>query len=203
MKLSTLAGIFRNRSHLKELVNNHLHFLENADTSFWGSITREDMLAIIKNVEKAATYPGSIIEIGALFGFTTQLIAAHKPKEKPLIAVELFCWNPFGLSRDDHKLFIGRVLYYSIKHCNTSIHEGSNQQFYQSFAGEKPAMIFIDADHTYEGVMVDIAWAKKMEIPVICGHDYSDLHPGVIRAVKEAFGDKVSVTGSVWTVIRD
>lgn len=172
---------------------------DNSNQNFWGSISDEDRVAIKENTEIAANFTGPIIEIGALFGFTTQFIASHKKNDQKLIAVELFEWNPFMLSYIDHKLFTNRVLYYCIQHCNTSIFEGSNKSFYDKYSGETPSMVFIDAEHTYEGVKIDIEWAKKMRIPIISGHDYYPSHPGVMRAVDEAFGGKIKVKGSVWT----
>lgn len=55
--------------------------------------------------------------------------------------------------------------------------------------------VFIDGDHTYEGVRDDIiAWLPKVEKGGwIGGHDYDNLpnHPGVKKAVDEAFPDGV------------
>ena len=54
--------------------------------------------------------------------------------------------------------------------------------------------VFIDADHSYEGVKRDIsAWLPKVKKGgYICGHDYPR-YPGVVRAVNEAFGDSVEL----------
>ncbi len=52
-------------------------------------------------------------------------------------------------------------------------------------------MVFIDAAHDYESVKEDIElWLPKTK-GVIAGHDYFGGYPGVVRAVDEAFGDKV------------
>jgi len=61
-------------------------------------------------------------------------------------------------------------------------------------------VVFIDADHTYEGCMADIKrwtpYARKM----VCGHDYSDTFEGVKRAVDDMFGE-LAVTGrNIWAV---
>ncbi len=49
-------------------------------------------------------------------------------------------------------------------------------------------MVFIDAEHIYESVKKDLAaWLPKAK-KLICGHDYFDRFPGVVRAVDEKFG---------------
>jgi hypothetical protein len=200
MKFSALAKAVKHQRKIRRMVGVHLDVMDNAQ-NFWGSINDADKAAIIENVKKAARFPGPIVEIGALFGLTTQLMAAHKPVEKPLIAVELFCWNPFSISENDHRIFMQRVLYYCIEHCNTNIFDGPNTRFYETYEGQAPSMVFIDASHSYNGVMVDINWARKMSVPIICGHDYCREHPGVVRAVDESFGCRISVSGSVWTAL--
>lgn len=62
----------------------------------------------------------------------------------------------------------------------------------------KPAdMVFIDAEHTYEGCKADISkWLPKAK-KIICGHDYNNEWPGVVQAVNEAFGE-VNVVGTIW-----
>ena len=166
----------------------------------WGSITSEDEKGVMLAVEKANYIEGPILEIGALFGFTTQLIASYKKTEKKLITVENFSWNPFYLSATDHRIFINRVLRYCIENLKTEIYDGSNKEFYSSYKGKRPSMIFIDAEHTYEGIIPDLEWSIRMNIPIISGHDYHELFPGVIKAVDKIFGDKIEVFGSVWVV---
>jgi len=60
--------------------------------------------------------------------------------------------------------------------------------------------VFIDADHSYEGVRKDIdAWLPKvMPGGILCGHDFDGMFPGVIQAVDESFRDKFSVMGKCW-----
>jgi hypothetical protein len=63
--------------------------------------------------------------------------------------------------------------------------------------------VFIDAAHSYEAVKKDIAlWQTKVRAGGwFGGHDYHSAHPGVIRAVDEAFADLVEVLPfSIWAV---
>ena len=59
--------------------------------------------------------------------------------------------------------------------------------------------VFIDAEHTYEGVSFDIdLWLPKVRAGGwIGGHDYGNLprFPGVKLAVDEAFGDELELDG--------
>jgi hypothetical protein len=197
-KLSKELKILKMYRKLRPVIKNHIFFLENPDQSVWGSISEEDERAIIDLTTVASSLPGPILEIGALFGFTTQLIATYKPIGKELIAIENYSWNPFGIPPRDHRVITQRVLRYVIAHCNTSIFDGSCQDFYYAYKGEKPSMVFIDAEHKYESVKKDIAWAIKLGIPIIAGHDYCDKHPGVVRAVDEYFQKTKKVVGSVW-----
>jgi len=58
-------------------------------------------------------------------------------------------------------------------------------------------MVFIDAGHTYEEVKDDIKhWMPKTS-KLICGHDYSNDWPGVMKAVDEVFPDR-TVVDSIW-----
>jgi glycosyltransferase involved in cell wall biosynthesis len=67
----------------------------------------------------------------------------------------------------------------------------SGENAFQVLRNIKPDTIFIDADHSYEGVKKDIEMALKIIKPggVICGHDFTDDWQGVKQAVKERFGD--------------
>ncbi len=63
-------------------------------------------------------------------------------------------------------------------------------------------MVFIDGEHTYESVKADIEAWLPITRRLLCGHDYSNEWPGVVRAVTEAFGS-VNVVGSIWWVDLD
>lgn len=58
------------------------------------------------------------------------------------------------------------------------------------------AVVFIDADHSYESVKADLkAWANKCKL--ICGHDYQPNYAGVIKAVNESMSVQNPV-GDIW-----
>lgn len=62
--------------------------------------------------------------------------------------------------------------------------------------------VFIDAEHTYEGVRDDIrAWRDKI-VPggLLCGHDYSKKFPGVKLAVDELNLPVTRAHDSVWMI---
>lgn len=66
--------------------------------------------------------------------------------------------------------------------------KGNSLEFAKSFkSGTKFRMIFIDGDHTYEGVLQDISSLKNFLIDdgVICFHDYCKEFSGVVKAVDE------------------
>lgn len=74
----------------------------------------------------------------------------------------------------------------------------------KAFTDHSVDFVFIDADHTYEGVRRDIAaWRSKVkDTGILAGHDYSlSMFPGVVQAVEEAFGDRQRMLdGVVWSV---
>lgn len=61
--------------------------------------------------------------------------------------------------------------------------------------------VFIDADHSYESVYRDIvAWKPKVKIGgLLAGHDFSEYHPGVVKAVVELLpGYQTNGNGNSW-----
>lgn len=57
------------------------------------------------------------------------------------------------------------------------------------------SMVYLDADHNYEGAKRDIeAWYPKVEVGgVIAGHDYLNEDYGVNRAIKEFVNDRFEI----------
>lgn len=56
-------------------------------------------------------------------------------------------------------------------------------------------LVFIDADHSYEGCLADIiAWTPKVKIGgYVCGHDYANKRGDVKGAVDEMFGKDIEL----------
>lgn len=171
---------------------------QNETKELFGSISIEDEVGIKKAIELAEKFDGPVIEIGVLFGHTTNLIATFAEKTKKIIAVDNFKWNPFGLSQEIHKQFTERTLRYIIQNRNTELFPADSATFFESYKGPTPSMIFIDADHSYEAVKKEILSALRVGIQVISGHDFSNQHIDVQKAVKEIFGNKFEVFGTVW-----
>ena len=59
------------------------------------------------------------------------------------------------------------------------------EEFYASYSGPAPFLVFLDAVHTYEATRTDLRWALQVSADIVCSHDYREEWPGVIRAVDE------------------
>jgi hypothetical protein len=186
--------MWRNRNAIRRF----LEFCESSDASYSGSVLPLELEFLHELVLLANSFPGEIIEVGTLFGFTTQQLAIWKRSEKPLTTIDNFSWNPIGMPDSAHRAFTTRNLCYLTEKLKVKLFSGTSADYYNRFVGAKPAMIFIDDGHAYEEVMVDVRWAVQMKIPIICGHDYSADHTGVTRAVDEVFGGNKKVVGSLW-----
>ena len=67
-------------------------------------------------------------------------------------------------------------------------------------------IIFIDAEHDYDGCKADIQawWPHLAKDGWMMGHDYSRMFPGVVQAVDEMFHDiEVRIFDNIWMVARD
>lgn len=64
--------------------------------------------------------------------------------------------------------------------------------------GLKADMVFIDAAHDYESVRADIEAWRPAAGRLLCGHDFTDTWPEVMRAVRDSVGEPDLVVGSIW-----
>lgn len=73
----------------------------------------------------------------------------------------------------------------------------------RSFADNSLDFVFIDADHSYDAVMADIAaWQPKVKPGGwLGGHDYHPKKfPGVVKAVRQVFVEPELYPGTIWGV---
>lgn len=198
-KIRQLLRALKWQKQVRSALSTQLTLLENPSVFALGGLTDEEEARIAELVHASAKTAGPIIEFGTLFGLTTRLIAAEKTDGRKVITVDNFCWNPFGLPPALHEGFTRKILRVELSSGQVSLYPGDSATFRATYKGDVPAMVFLDADHSYEAVKEEILWAKKLGVPLICGHDYGNARFGVTRAVNEAFQQGVRVCGTVWS----
>lgn len=136
------------------------------------------------------TEPGPIVEVGTLFGWSTRVMVLFKEPERALITVDSYVWNPLSLPAERHAGATRVALQEAVDHHGVRLVTQDKATFYESYGGPSPALVFLDAIHSYEETRKDIEWAKRVRAKTICLHDYSSEHPGVVQAVDEAGGPR-------------
>jgi hypothetical protein len=149
--------------------------------------TRDDLIV---------TLPKDMIvcEIGVFKGeFSEKLLTKTNPKELHLI--DLFEGVvPSGDKDGNNMVYANLNNEYQIlteKYNNNptiTIHKGSSHDILKKFKDNYFDMIYIDGDHSYEGVSKDleVSYDKVKSGGYICGHDYtSEKFLGVVNAVNE------------------
>lgn len=165
---------------------------ENA--AILGGLTDEELAGLISWLPERGTF----VEVGTLFGLTAKAISAARPNLK-IVAIDNFSWNPFGLPPELHEAFTKRILATEIASGQVEVRTMTSEEFRAS-CSTVPDAVFFDAQHQYEPVRAEIAWAKDIGVKVITGHDYGNPSPvfGVTRAVDEAFPQGIDTIGMCW-----
>ncbi len=152
-----------------------------------------------KLVRQSQQYPGPIIEVGTLLGNTTTTLALHKAPEQKIITVDLYCWNPWGITPDAHFTLTRQMLRYLIEAGHVEQIRMDKNEFFRTYKGPAPSMVFLDAIHDYTETKKDILWAQDIGAKIISGHDYCEQFPGVVEVVNE-FGGPAELGGTVWVL---
>jgi len=159
-----------------------------------------DEARFLTDLVKGAPTEGPMLEIGTLFGWSTRIMAIAKPAQQPLITIDSFQWNPWELTPEEHKWVTGRLLADAVAKLNVRQVVMDKNVYYAGYDGPAPALIFMDAGHSYEETRRDLEFAKRVGAKVICGHDYDPVAwPGVVQAVEE-FGGPATRVGSLWVL---
>lgn len=151
----------------------------------------------VRDAVRGATF----VELGVFCGRSLAFLAVealNADKALRVIGVDLWEGARDILARASHP-------YEPCSRATAEKHlEGLGVQLYELDTAEAAEIIraadyvFVDGDHSYEGVKRDIeAWAPRCH-KEIAGHDHFKEYPGVEKAAKEAFGADYKTQGIVW-----
>lgn len=151
----------------------------------------------------AKCYPGDILELGCHRGITTRVLAEQFP-ERRIYAVD-WTSNPSIPDFQKGELQAKQELCVKAKDKpNVTVLDMNSNEFpYSDHPGI--SFVFIDGDHTYEGVKADSnkaveAMSKRGKPSCICWHDYHEVEEkmpeglGVGRYLREELSKVRSVT---------
>ena len=135
-----------------------------------------------------------VCEIGVFKGeFSEKLLTKINPKELHLI--DLFEGIVPSGDKDGNNMVYANLndehVILNEKYSNNPtirIHKGNSCDILNNFEDDYFDMIYIDGDHSYEGVSKDLEVSYNKVSPggYICGHDYTiERFPGVVKAVNE------------------
>ena len=154
--------------------------------------TRNDLLDILpKNI--------IVAEIGVFKGDFSKIIY-EKMEPKELHLIDIFDGEMCSGDKDGNNVVWTNLNdeYLKLKneYDNNSIihiHKGCSFNVLNNFPDEYFDLIYIDGDHSYEGVKKDleVSYKKIKKGKHICGHDYSkNIFQSVVNAVDEFCRDK-------------
>ncbi len=176
------------------------------------SVNSEEDIAclkkLVKMVQQGTVEAAKVVEIGSWLG-STAIAMADAGAEVTCVDM----WKDFGSSADiisalyrahGEKVYqtflrnIGTRKDRTIFPVRTTSQLAATERWHKD---EQFDLVFIDANHDYDAVHQDIRlWFPRVrEGGILCGHDFSDGFPGVMKAVRELFDD-FTVEGSVWWV---
>lgn len=161
-------------------------------------MTRAELQWLFDRAQEAET----IVEVGSWLGRSTHALCTGCTGT--VYSVDHFMGTPGEEETtyryaQNHDVYL-EFLHNMRAHTNLRILKGYSHEIAQTFAPASVDMIFIDADHRFDGVRQDIVSWLPVARKIICGHDYT--LEGVKRAV-DSMNFKVTLgPHSLWSVVR-
>ena len=191
--MSRLMRMCRVLAHPRELrmALSGLAVRLGGDEEF-GGVSADELSALVEWVRQVK--PSVFVEIGTLFGFTARSVARQTGVR--VVAVDNFSWNPFGLTPAQHEAFARRV----VEGCDVELVRADSRQFLSDWplGDAASAMVFLDGDHSYDGVRAELELLKAKGVAVAAGHDFGRAGFGVAQAVRDVLGEPDEVSGICW-----
>jgi cephalosporin hydroxylase len=166
-----------------------------------GWFSEEDALEYNKLIERIPVR-GTLIEVGSFAGKSLLSIAdTLNTKDIKVIAIDIWDKWPECPPGMDTSIEEFRANTKCIKNLETLKMTSKEASIILNNRGMKADGIFLDATHTYEGILKDINIWTPLVCPTgwIAGHDFHPSWAGVPKAVTEKFGSNYTVHGTVWS----
>jgi predicted O-methyltransferase YrrM len=173
-----------------------------SDTGFteewFGPASQAVLVGLVASV---ADVDGLLVEVGSWQGRST-CVMANAATPRHVEAVDTWQGSPGEISavlaadRDVFTEFCGNIARHT--RGNVNVHRSDWRAYIEELSDDAPvAMVFIDAEHTYEEVHDTIVAFEPHISPggVICGDD--NHHPPVRAAVLDTLGD-VDCDATLW-----
>lgn len=140
------------------------------------------------------------VEIGSYIGESTQIFLNHLDIDKMYCIDKWSITDKYGLKEISEAESIFNLLHGSNE--KVCIHKRDSRD--SLLKSINPDVVYIDASHRYEDVSKDIDfWLPLIKKGgVICGHDYCNRSPGVIKAVDERFEYVKRYKDDSWAVFN-
>ena len=157
--------------------------------SVLGGLTEVETAGVVRWVKDSGA--SAFVEIGTLFGFTAKAVAQQTSAK--VMAVDIYCWNPFGLTSEEHERFTRRV----VDGCGVQLVKQDSLDYLKA-ADLENALVFLDGDHRYSAVKAELELLKARGVRLIAGHDFGNPLFGVTQAVEEVLGEPDEIVGMCW-----
>lgn len=153
--------------------------------SVFGAFLPKEIEALAKTADSLGSNC-NFVEIGSYFGRSSVVLGMVARKNNcHLTCVDIFKEIPSGLdsSKQVKQEFIKNMADANAKYTLMEMLSAEASKLYQKSID----LLFIDGDHSYEGVKEDIRlWLPKVKFGgFVLFHDYVGMHAGVKRAVDE------------------
>lgn len=149
------------------------------------SWTTEEERELLTKLAGEVQPKGLIVEIGALYGGTTAVLAKAAPKAK-VISIDEFSWTPEGYPTATKELLESHLKEVDIQ--NVTVLEGKSEEIGKTW-DKHIDLCFVDGGHSYKYVYADLCNFAPHSDVVAC-HDYNN---PFWESIKQAIDDFIQL----------
>lgn len=133
---------------------------------------------------------GIAVEIGVDKGYNLKNMVMNLRNFKKFYGVDPWNYNLTRKWGEQHRNMALGILQNDILNGKVELIQKTSEEAVADFEDESIDFIWIDGNHDYEPVLLDITlWLPKLKKGAFMGgHDYKDSEPGVQKAVEKVFG---------------